>query len=65
MKAGRPHVVYLSQQAIDIMVALQVAACGSDYILPARYNPRKSMSNSALNRVINTTNEKSGNQEKK
>jgi len=58
MKAGRPHVVYLSQQAIDIMVALQVAACGSDYILPARYNPRKSMSNSALNRVINTTNEK-------
>ncbi|MGQ6156058.1 tyrosine-type recombinase/integrase [Serratia sp. IR-2025] len=58
MKAGRPHVVYLSQQAIDIMVALQVAACGSDFILPARYNPRKSMSNSALNRVINTTNEK-------
>lgn len=58
MKAGRPHVVYLSQQALDIMVALQVSACGSDYILPARYNPRKSMSNSALNRVINATNEK-------
>ncbi|WP_414618652.1 tyrosine-type recombinase/integrase [Serratia liquefaciens] len=58
MKASRPHVVYLSQQALDIMVALQVSACGSDYILPARYNPRKSMSNSALNRVINATNEK-------
>lgn len=58
MKASRPHVVYLSQQALDIMVALQVSACGSDYILPARYNPRKPMSNSALNRVINATNEK-------
>ncbi|MDX7082544.1 tyrosine-type recombinase/integrase [Serratia marcescens] len=58
MKAGRPHVVYLSQQALDIMVALQVSACGSDYILPARYNPQKPMSNSALNRVINATNEK-------
>lgn len=57
MKASRPHVVYLSQQALDIMVALQVSACGSDYILPARYNPRKPMSNSALNRVINATNE--------
>lgn len=58
MKASRPHVVYLSQQALDIMVALQVSACGSEYILPARYNPRKPMSNSALNRVINATNER-------
>jgi len=58
MKGSRNHVVYLSQQALDIMVSLQVAACGSDYILPARYDPRKHMSNAALNRVITTTVEK-------
>ena len=58
MKGSRNHVVYLSQQALDIMVSLQVAACGSDYILPSRYDPRKHMSNAALNRVITTTVEK-------
>jgi hypothetical protein len=29
MKAGKPHNVYLSQQALDIMVALRTCAGGS------------------------------------
>jgi hypothetical protein len=29
MKAGKPHNVYLSQQALDIMVALKTCAGGS------------------------------------
>lgn len=52
MKARRPHNVYLSQQAIDIMVALKTCAGGSRYVLPSRYDADKTMSNATLNRVI-------------
>lgn len=55
IKAGRTHVVFLSQQAFDIMTALQISACGSDYVLPARYNPRKPLSDAALNKVVDET----------
>lgn len=39
MKARRPHNVYLSQQALDIMVTLHTCAGGSRYVLPSRYGP--------------------------
>lgn len=51
MKGGRPHNVYLSQQALDIMVALRTCSGGSKYLLPSRYDPERSMSKATLNRV--------------
>ncbi|MCX9061655.1 tyrosine-type recombinase/integrase [Citrobacter portucalensis] len=55
MKGGRPHVVYLSRQACDLLVALQMCAGGSPYLLAGRYSINKSLSNAALNGVITTT----------
>jgi integrase len=55
MKMGRPHVVYLSRQALDLFIALKTFAGSSDYILPNRYEPNKPMSPATLNRVINYT----------
>lgn len=51
MKAAKPHNVYLSQQALDIMVALRTCAGGSRYLIPSRYDADKAMSNATLNRV--------------
>ncbi len=44
MKAGKPHNVYLSTQAMDIMVALRTCAGGSRYVLPSRYDADRCMS---------------------
>jgi len=51
MKASKAHNVYLSQQALDIMVALRTCAGGSRYLIPSRYDGDKCMSNATLNRV--------------
>lgn len=51
MKARRPHSVYLSQQALDIMVTLHTCSAGSKYLLPSRYDPDRCMSQATLNRV--------------
>jgi integrase len=51
MKSSRPHNVYLSQQALDILIALRTCAGGSRYLLPSRYDADKTMSNATLNRV--------------
>jgi integrase len=51
MKAGKAHNVYLSQQALDIMVALRTCAGGSRYLIPSRYDADKCLSNATLNRV--------------
>jgi integrase len=58
MKARRPHVVYLSQQALDLLVGLKTCAGSSPYILPGRYETDKTMSDATLNRVITATVEK-------
>ncbi len=55
MKARRPHVVYLSQQALDLLVGLKTCAGSSPYILPGRYETDKPMSDATLNRVITAT----------
>lgn len=55
MKGGRPHVVYLSRQACDLLVAMQMCAGGSPYLLAGRYSINKPLSNAALNGVITTT----------
>jgi len=51
MKGRRPHVVYLSRQALDIFVALHTCAAGSKFVLPSRYNADSCMSKATLNRV--------------
>lgn len=51
MKAAKAHNIYLSQQALDIMVALRTCAGGSRYLIPSRYDGDKCMSNATLNRV--------------
>ena len=51
MKASKAHNIYLSQQALDIMVALRTCAGGSRYLIPSRYDADKCMSNASLNRV--------------
>lgn len=33
--AGRQHIVYLSQQALDLFMQLHVLASGSPYVLPS------------------------------
>jgi integrase len=52
MKARRAHVVYLSSQALDILVALKTFAGSSPYLLPGRYETDQPMSAASLNRVI-------------
>ncbi len=51
MKCGRPHNVYLSRQALDIMIALKTCAGNSPYLLPSRYEPDQPMSRATFNRV--------------
>jgi len=58
MKAGKPHNVYLSQQALDIMVALRTCASGSTFLLPSRYDADRCMSKATLNRVTQTVAER-------
>lgn len=38
MKMRRPHIVYLSRQAMDILLGLQYMGGGSQYVLPSRYD---------------------------
>ena len=52
MKARRPHNIYLSQQALDILVALKVCAGDSPYLHPSRYRADQPISNATLNRVV-------------
>jgi len=51
MKGRNPHVVYLSRQALDILVALHTCAAGSKFVLPSRYDSDRCMSHATLNRV--------------
>ena len=55
MKAGRPHNVYLSQQALDILVAFKTCFGSSAYLHPGRYESSLPISAATLNRVIDAT----------
>src|SRR5690606_2168335 len=44
MKRSKPHNVYLSRQALDIMIALKTCAGNSRYLLPSRYDADAPMS---------------------
>ena len=55
MKAGRHHNVYLSQQALDILVAFKTCFGASSYLHPGRYETKLPISAATLNRVIDAT----------
>lgn len=55
MKAGRPHNVYLSQQALDILIAFKTCFGASSHLHPGRYESEQPISAATLNRVIEAT----------
>lgn len=55
MKRRNPHLVFLSRQAMDIMIALKTFAGSSDFILPSWYDSDAPMSSATLNRVLTLT----------
>ncbi|EJD6669361.1 tyrosine-type recombinase/integrase [Providencia rettgeri] len=55
MKRRNPHLVFLSRQAMDILIALKTFAGGSDYIFPSRYDSDAPMSSATMNRVMDLT----------
>ena len=56
MKAGRPHNVYLSKQAFDLLVCLRTLSTGkSEFIFPAKYGINKPMASSTPNKVLNAS----------
>jgi integrase len=51
MKKDRAHNVYLSTQALDILIALKTCAGNSRYLLPSRYDADAPMSRATFNRI--------------
>lgn len=51
MKRDRPHNVYLSQQSLDILIALKTCSGNSRYLLPSRYDTDAPMSRATFNRI--------------
>ena len=52
MKAKKPLVVYLSQQALDILVTFKTCFESSKFLHPSRYDLKLPISDATLNRVI-------------
>lgn len=52
MKGSRPHVIYLSRQAISLMKEMKIHSCGSELLLPGRYRLDRPLSNAALNIML-------------
>lgn len=51
MKRSKAHNVYLSQQMLDIFIALKTCAGNSNYVLPSRYDADAPMSRATFNRI--------------
>lgn len=54
MKGGRPHNVYLSEPALDILVTFKTCFGASSYLHPGRYELELPISAATLNRVIDS-----------
>ena len=52
MKLRRAHLVPLSNQALDMLMALKTFSGGSAFVLPSRYDGETHMSAATLNRVL-------------
>ena len=53
-KMGKPHVVYLSTQALSILRRLKELAGDSIYVVPHRDRPTKPVGHMTLNKIIDT-----------
>ena len=51
-KNGKPHIVYLSAQALDFFRQLKSMAGASPWVLPSRSEPRNPIGESTLNSVL-------------
>ena len=54
MKKDRPHVVYLSAQALALFSELRDLASGSPYVMPSRGSLQRPISHSTLNQAVRT-----------
>ena len=52
MKAGKPHTVYLGEQALDILTTLRTCFPSSNFLHPSRYDSAEPISQATLNRTI-------------
>jgi integrase len=52
MKAGKPHTVYLAEQALDILTTLRTCFPSSRFVHPSRYDSAEPISQATLNRTI-------------
>lgn len=52
MKAGKPHTVYLAEQALDILTTLRTCFPSSRFLHPSRYDSAEPISQATLNRTI-------------
>ncbi|WP_158698670.1 tyrosine-type recombinase/integrase, partial [Cronobacter dublinensis] len=52
MKSARPHVIYLSNQAVSLIEEMKLHSCGSELLLPGRYSLDRTLSPSALNVML-------------
>jgi integrase len=55
-KTGKPHIVYLSRQAVELFMELKALAGTSNWVLPGRSGPKKPFVHSALNKALNGVN---------
>jgi integrase len=51
MKRSKAHNVYLSEQSLDILIALKTCAGNSRFLLPSRYDADAPMSRATFNRI--------------
>ena len=54
MKIGLDHNIYLSQQALDGLVAQKTCAGGSKYVFSSRYDTFRPISNATFNRITDS-----------
>lgn len=62
MKRSRPHSVYLSQQALDLLVVLKTCLGNSRCLLPSRYDADVPMSRATFNRMTSSIVRRAGEQ---
>ncbi len=51
-KTGKPHIVYLSSQAVDLFKELKVLSGGSDLVMPGRGSLTKPFAHNAINAAL-------------
>lgn len=51
-KTGKPHIVFLSRQAVSLFKELQALASGSELVLPGRSSLKKPFAHNAINNAL-------------